>query len=167
MVKRNTLLGIGVISVIVILIGVFSIYKANIDDEGRQAFEFGHDLKSIQDQVLKRQVEFSTKLKQFEDGKISKEEFSKISENHIERLDNLIKKYDNLNPPEDFEPAVNLFKLSTVAQFQSDKEYIQWLRTGNETHKIRSDDLLQEAFEYEMAALSKYKQAQNNNSNDS
>jgi len=37
---------------------------------------------------------------------------------------------------------------------------MEWVMTGDETARIRSDSLLQQSFEYEMAALSKFKSAQ-------
>jgi hypothetical protein len=36
----------------------------------------------------------------------------------------------------------------------------EWVRTGDDTAYIRSDSLLQQSFEYEMAALSKFKLVQ-------
>jgi len=37
---------------------------------------------------------------------------------------------------------------------------IEWVRTGEYTAQIRSDSLLQQSFDYEKAALSKFKLAQ-------
>lgn len=165
--KKNLILVAGTISVIAVIIGALAVYNAEIEENRQQGYEFGYNLQAIQEEVKEIQVNFAAKVKGFEEGQIQTDEFSRASKEHIQKLKRVIEKYDKLNPPEGFGPSVNLFKLSTVAQLQSDKEYIQWLKTGNESHRIRSDDLLQEAFEYEMAALSKYKQAQNNNNNDS
>ena len=43
---------------------------------------------------------------------------------------------------------------------QSDHYMIEWVITSDEAALIRSDSLLQQSFEYEMAALSKFKLAQ-------
>ena len=56
--------------------------------------------------------------------------------------------------------SVELFKLSSETQLESDKHMIEWIMTGDETAQIRSDYLLQQSFEYEMAALSKFKLVQ-------
>ena len=37
---------------------------------------------------------------------------------------------------------------------------IEWVRTDEDSAHVRSDSLLQQSFEYEMAALSKFKLAQ-------
>jgi len=37
---------------------------------------------------------------------------------------------------------------------------IEWVSTGEDAAHIRSDSLLQQSFDYEMAALSKFKLAQ-------
>ncbi|MEK6866240.1 MAG: hypothetical protein AABX46_02220, partial [Thermoproteota archaeon] len=62
-------------------------------------------------------------------------------------------------PPKQFAPSVELFKLSTQTQLDSDKEFIEWIKTGNDSHKIRSDSLIQESFEYEMTALGEFNAA--------
>jgi len=50
--------------------------------------------------------------------------------------------------------------LSAETQLESDRYMIEWVRTGEDTAHIRSDSLLQQAFDYEMAALAKFKLAQ-------
>lgn len=74
-------------------------------------------------------------------------------------MDEFILRYDKLSPPESFASAVELLKLSTISQLESDKELIEWIKTGDESAKIRSDLLLQEAFDYEMAGLNEYNSA--------
>jgi len=78
---------------------------------------------------------------------------------HIEKMQNLISEYDGLTPPKQFAPSVELFKLSTQTQLDSDKEFIEWIMTNDTSHTIRSDSLLQESFEYEMSALGEFNAA--------
>ncbi len=78
---------------------------------------------------------------------------------HVEKLENTLSKYNNLISPKQFAPAVELFKLSTNAQLESDKEFVEWVKTGDKSHDIRSDSLLQESFEYEMMALQEFNAA--------
>jgi hypothetical protein len=71
-------------------------------------------------------------------------------------FEEIISKYDNLVPPEAFESAVDLLKLSSQTQLDSDKQYIEWMRTGDESFKVRSDSQYQQALEYEMIGLVEY-----------
>ena len=72
----------------------------------------------------------------------------------------IILRYDGLQIPKSFASAVELFKLSSEAQLDSDIQMIECVLNNNDAACIRSDSLWQESFEYEMAALSKYKLAQ-------
>jgi hypothetical protein len=72
----------------------------------------------------------------------------------------LILQYDDLQIVNGFETAVDLFKLSTETQLESDRHMIEWVKTGNDAAHIRSDILLQESIEYELSALTEYKLAQ-------
>jgi len=54
---------------------------------------------------------------------------------------------------------VDLFKLSAETQLESDHYMIEWVRTGEDTAHIRSDSLLQQSIDYELAALTKYELA--------
>jgi hypothetical protein len=74
-------------------------------------------------------------------------------------MEELILKYDDLEPPTAFASSVEFFKLSTQSQLEADKEIIQWIKNDDKNAKIRSDSLLQEAFEFELAALAKFNAA--------
>src|SRR3989337_428232 len=75
---------------------------------------------------------------------------------HISKMEELVSRYDILDPPEVFSSSVELFKLSTQSQLESDKEIIRWIQSGDIDAKIRSDSLMEESFGYEMAALAKF-----------
>jgi len=74
-------------------------------------------------------------------------------------MEEIIIKYDDLTPPKQFAASVQLFKLSTQSQLDSDKEYIEAIITNDTSHNIRSDSLIQESFEYEMMALREFNAA--------
>ena len=74
-------------------------------------------------------------------------------ERHVEEFEEIISKYDKLVAPESFQSAVDLLKLSSQTQLDSDKQYIEWMRTGDESFKVRSDTQYQQALEYEMTGL--------------
>jgi hypothetical protein len=87
---------------------------------------------------------------------LSLQELLEYSETHLDEMQTKILKYDELTPPTQFVSSVELFKLSTQSQLDSDKEFIEWIKTEDESHSIRSDSLLQESFEYEMLALGEF-----------
>ena len=74
-------------------------------------------------------------------------------------MEELISRYDALDPPDVFSSSVELFKLSTQSQLESDKEIIRWIQSGDMDAKIRSDSLMEESFGYEMEALAKFNAA--------
>jgi len=74
-------------------------------------------------------------------------------------MEELISRYDTLMPPGAFEASVDVFRLSSESQLESDREYLLWIQTGNDAHLIRSDALIQESFEYEAAALGEFNRA--------
>ena len=150
--KENIIFGIIGILVIIIVIGFF--YSA--EQTRNKGFSFGNNLQSIQDVLKKSQTDFQTEMRILEEGDSTINEFLEFSENHILKMEEIILRYDSLEPPEAFVSSVELFRLSTQSQLESDKEMIQWLKTGDEGAKVRSDSLIQEAFEYELAALEKY-----------
>jgi len=49
--------------------------------------------------------------------------------------------------------------MSTQKQLESDKLLIEWIRTNDTSNKIRSDLILQESFENEIAALDSFNKA--------
>ncbi len=153
--SRDIIIAIVGIAIISIVISYF--YSADLTKN--QGLAFGSDLKSIQDELKTQQTQFSSKYTTLNENAISAEEFLEFSNTHIIKFDEFILRYDRLSPPESFAPAVELLKLSTISQLESDKELIEWIKTGDESSKIRSDLLLQEAFDYEMAGLNEYNSA--------
>lgn len=142
-----------------VVVGIIA-YNYNIDQIKAKGFTFGNELQKIQDDVTKLQNEFSSKIVQWEEGDLSKEDLLEFSENHVLEMEKIIPRYSKLVPPEPYVSSVELFRLSTEAQIESDKEYIKWIATGDETYMVRSDSLIQEALQYELAALADYKEAQ-------
>ena len=142
-----------------VIVGSIIGYNYYIDQIKQKGFAFGTELEQIQSDVKQLQTNFYSKITEWEEGDITKEELLKYLDEHIESLNDIIPQYDKLNPPEPFDTSVELFKLSTQTQMESDSQYIQWLKTGDEAFKTRSDLQLKESFDYEMAALSEFNAA--------
>ncbi len=147
--------GIGVIA-----LAVFYMYST--DQAKIRGQYFGDSLKSIQDELKKTQTEFYSKKSMLDEGTISKEEFVEFGNSHVEKMKEILKTYDLLSPPDSFAKSVELFRISTQKQIESDKYLIEWIATDDPAHKVRSDILLQESFENEIAGLASYNQAKNN-----
>jgi len=134
-------------------------YNYYIDQIKVKGLNFGNEIQQIQDDVKKTQDDFESKIIQFDEGDLTKDEFLEYSQIHISELDSIILRYDGLDPPDPFVPSVELFRLSTETQLASYREYIKWIEIEEESYKIRSDSLFQESFEYELAALAKFQAA--------
>ena len=157
--KKSKKQNIIIASIAIIIIGAIAGYNYSVDQTKQKGLRFGNELQQIQEEIKQLQTEFNSKVIQWKEGDLSQEELSEYSKNHVEKLQNEILKYDELIPPKQFAPSVELFKLSTQTQLDSDKEFIEWIKTDDDSHKIRSDSLIQESFEYEMAALGEFNAA--------
>ncbi|MBI2127954.1 MAG: hypothetical protein HYU00_02730 [Nitrosarchaeum sp.] len=157
--KKSKKQNIIIVTIAVIIIGAIAGYNYSVEQTKQKGLRFGNELQQIQEEVKQLQTEFNSKITQWEEGDLSQQELSEYSKNHIEKLQKVILRYDDLIPPKQFAPSVELFKLSTQAQLDSDKEFIEWIKTSDDSHNIRSDSLLQESFEYEMMALGEFNAA--------
>ena len=157
--KKSKKQNIIIVSIAIIIIGAIAGYNYSVDQTKQKGLRFGNELQQIQEEIKQLQTEFNSKIIQWKEGDLSQQELSEYSKTHVEKLQNVILKYDELIPPKQFAPSVELFKLSTQTQLDSDKEFIEWIKTGNDSHKIRSDSLIQESFEYEMTALGEFNAA--------
>ena len=150
--RQNIILGI----IAIVAIGFVIAYYYSAEQTRIRGFTFGNNLQRIQDDLKKIQTDFQSEITVWEDGDISKDEFLEYSDAHISKMEELVSRYDILDPPEVFSSSVELFKLSTQSQLESDKEIIRWIQSGDMDAKIRSDSLMEESFGYEMAALAKF-----------
>jgi len=141
--------------VAVIITGIVS-YNYSAEQTRQKGFTFGNELEKIQTDVKDLQNQFYSEKAQWEEGSITKDVLFQYYEKHVVEFEEIISKYDNLVPPEAFESAVDLLKLSSQTQLDSDKQYIEWMRTGDESFKVRSDSQYQQALEYEMIGLVEY-----------
>ena len=157
--KKSKKQNIIIVTIAIIIIGAIAGYNYSVEQTKQKGLKFGNELQQIQEEVKQLQTEFNSKITQWEEGDLNQQELAEYSKNHIEKLQNVVLKYDDLIPPKQFASSVELFKLSTQAQLDSDKEFIEWVKTSDDSHNIRSDSLLQESFEYEMMALGEFNAA--------
>ena len=143
----------------IILIGIIISYFYSAEQTKISGYNFGNSLQKIQEELKAEFLDFESKISIWSENGTSTDEFSMQAENHFKKMENLISKYDTLNPPKSFVTSVELFKQSAQSQLASDQEFLKWAKTGNQASKIRADELIQESFEYELAALEKFNAA--------
>jgi len=120
---------------------------------------FGDQLAQVQLDLKNETQDFDKHLTQYKSGQISKDQMLKITDEHISTLQNILPRYEQLKAPELFVPSLQLFKLSTETQIESDKTLREWVVTGDNATNAKSDQLLQQSFQYEMNALQSYENA--------
>ena len=149
--KQTTVYAAIAVGVIIIALSIFFVYSSDQAKERGKAF--GKALEFIQDDLRKLTHSFDSKVSMYKQGDIDMEVFLEFAEKHEREMEKIILRYDNLQTPQQFKPAVELFKLSAETEFEANKYVIEWIRTGDETALIRSDSLYEQSLQYEQAAL--------------
>jgi hypothetical protein len=142
-----------VIVIGIVIIGLVVGVSYYIEKAKNSGQSFGNNLEQIQSDLKKQTSDYESNKTIWQEGGLTKQEILKISENHLLELEKIVERYDKLTPPQAFTSAVELFKRSTQTQLESDKLLKKWIETGDNSTKIRSDELLQQSFEYETSAL--------------
>jgi len=157
--KKKKIQNIVILSVAVIIIGGIISYNYSVDITKQKGLQFGNELSQIENQVSEIQNKFYSEKTKWSEGDVTKEELFEFYSEHIENFQEAITKYDKLTPPESFQSSVVLLKMSAETQLESDVQLIDWIKTGNEASKIRSDALIQEAYEYQNLGLVEFQAA--------
>jgi sensor domain CHASE-containing protein len=135
-----------------------------LDQTSISGQRFGDQLSQIQSDLKNETLSFDTQLTQYKNGQIPKDQMLKITDEHILTMKNILPKYDQLKAPESFVPSLQLFKLSTETQIESDSALREWILTGDNATRAKSDQLLQQSFQYEMNALQSYESSKSKGS---
>ncbi len=147
------------IAVGISIIGIVIFINYFLDQTQISGQRFGDQLSQIQLDLKNETQSFDAQYTLYKSGQISKDQMIKITDNHIQVLQNILPRYDTLKAPESFIPALQLFRLSTQTQIDSDKALKDGLVAGDNTTISKSDHLLQQSFQYEMQALQSYENA--------
>lgn len=148
------------VAIIVVVIAV----NYYLDQAGLRGQRFGDGLSIIQSDLKNETAVFDSNLTSYEKGQIPKDQMLNITDAHIAKMKTILAKYDSLDPPEPFIASLQLFKLSTQSQLESDGLLKEWILTGDNSTRAKSDQLLQESFQYEMNALQSYNNAKTGSS---
>ena len=153
-------ISISIIGLLLILATIYYFYST--EQAQIRGLNFGIELESIQDELKTEQSDFYSKISMWEEDTISKDQILYYADSHIIKMNKIISKYSDLQMPDVFSGSVKLFKLSTETQLESDQYLIKWIKNGDNSDKIRANELLQASFEYEMGALSSFEKAKSN-----
>ena len=139
------------VGVIIITLSIFFVYS---NEQAKTRGEaFSKAIEFVQEDLRKTYHSFDSKVSMFNQDNITKDDFLKFAEKHELEMEKIIVRYDNLQTPQSFIPAVKLFKLSAETQFEADKYIIEWIRTGDDTAHIRSVSSYEQSLQYEQAGL--------------
>ena len=139
------------VGVVIIALSVFFVYSSEQAKIRGEAF--GKAIEFVQEDLRKTYHSFDSKVSMFNQDNITKDDFLKFAEKHELEMEKIILRYDRLQTPQPFAPAVKLFKLSAETQFEADKYIIEWIRTGDDTARIRSISSYDQSLQYEQAGL--------------
>ncbi len=147
------------ISIVIVLIGIIVFYFYSADQGKIRGFEFGNEISSLQQDIRDEQGQFISSIEKWNENAISDDEMIRIGEEHLEAFNKLLKKYDELQPPDAFSRSVKLLKLSLEYQIESHEHRLEGIKNGNDSEVIRSTELTQLSFEAEQAGLKSFNDA--------
>ena len=157
--KKKKIQNIILLSIAIVLIGSIIVYNYSADITKQKGLQFGNELNQIENKLSDLQGKFYSEKTKWIEGDISKIELLEFYEIHVDNFKEIIAMYDELTPPELFESSVALLKISAETQLDSDLQFIKWIKTGDEAAKIRSDALIQEAYEFQNLGLVEFQTA--------
>ena len=157
--KKKKIQNIIIFAIAILIIGSIIAYNYSTDITKQKGLQFGNELSQIESSISDIQGKFYSEKTKWIEGDISKEELLKFYEMHVNNFRETISKYDGLTPPELFQSSVALLKISAETQLESDLQFIEWVKTGDEPAKIRSDTLFQESYEYQNLGLVEFQTA--------
>ena len=157
--KKKKIQNIVILIIAILVISSIIAYNYSTDITKQKGLQFGNELSQIENEISDIQGQFYSEKTKWNEGDISKEELIKFYKIHVNNFREIILKYDKLTPPELFQSSVTLLKISAETQLESDLQFIEWIKTGDESAKIRSDALIQESYEYQNLGLVEFQTA--------
>ena len=142
-----------------ILVGITIFYFYSADQAKIRGYSFGNEIQSLQEEIQNEQGRFISSIAKWNENAISNDEMIRIGENHLDVFNELLNKYDKLQPPDAFSISVKLLKLSLEYQIESHEHRLEWIKNGNDSELIRSQELTQLSFEAEQAGLKSFNDA--------
>ena len=142
-----------------VIIGIIVFYFYSADQAKIRGFAFGNEIQSLQEEIQNEQGLFISSIAKWNENAISNDEMIRIGEIHLQEFNRLLEKYNELHPPDSFIRSVKLLKLSAEYQIESHEHRLEWIKTGDGSELIRSQELTQLSFEAEQAGLKAFSDA--------
>ena len=142
-----------------VIIGIIVFYFYSAEQAKIRGFAFGNEIQTLQEEIQEEQGLFISSIAKWNENTISDTEMIRIGERHIETFNELLDKYDELQPPDAFSRSVKLLKLSLEYQIESHEHRLGWIKNGDELELVRSQELTQLSFEAEQAGLKSFNDA--------
>ena len=131
--KKKKIQNIIIGAIAIIIIGSVAAYYYSVDQTKQKGLQFGIELEQIQEDIKELQTKFYSEKTRWEEGDISKEELLEFYEEHLKEFQKIISRYDKVAPPELFKSSVELLKISSETQLESDSQFIEWIKTAQRT----------------------------------
>ena len=127
--KKKNVKKYALLAVVIAVIGAIISYNYYIDQTKIRGFAFGNEIQQIQDELKELQGNYYARVTAWEEGDYTREKLLSYSEKHVSKMEDLLARYDDLDPPEPYESSVELFRLSTNSQYKSDRQLALWLES--------------------------------------
>lgn len=157
--RMQVAIGIGIAIIAIVVLVNYYLDQTQISGQ-----KFGDELAQIQTDLKNETLSFDVQETQYDNGHIPKTQMLKITDDHIKALQSFLPRYDKLKTPDLFVPSLQLFRLSTETEIDRTNALREWIVTGDNATKAKSDELFQQAYQYEMSALASYENAKSKSS---
>jgi hypothetical protein len=158
-IRMQVAIGLGVAVIAIVILVNYYLDQTQISGQ-----RFGDQLAQIQTDLKNVTLSFDAQETQYNNGNIPKIQMLKITDDHIKTLQSFLPRYDQLKTPDLFVPSLQLFRLSTETEIERTNTFREWIVTGDNATKEKSDELFQQAYQYEMSALTSYENAKSKSS---
>ena len=148
-----------VIIIGVVIIGLVIWVSYYVEQAKISGQRFGNNLEQIQSDLNKTTFRYESNYGMWKDKDLTDKEILDATDVHIKDLKEIISRYETISTPQAFETSIELFKRSTQSQLESIKLLKEWIETEDNATRIRSDELMQQSFEYETSALDSFNTA--------
>ncbi|RMF31248.1 MAG: hypothetical protein D6752_02550 [Candidatus Nitrosothermus koennekii] len=121
--------------------------------------EYMKEVEDVWQQASMLTKEYDSWFTKWKNGELTDAEMIDITKKNIDDMNLLIDRLNNTEPPERLKDAHEFSILSLKYERDSNEEIIKYIETKDEQHLEKSQDLFQNAFEYEGKAFTEFSKA--------
>jgi hypothetical protein len=124
---------------------------------------FASSFQGIVDEVRLLDQDYQDQVKKWQRGELSNETMASITDTYLPRFQEFFIRTNDLQAPAGYENVTSLYAKSLGSEIESYTHFKNYLLTGNTTENEASDQLLSDAFRYEMESFKAFKSASDAN----